>query len=361
MRVRTGNRTQEYRTVWMDGPLVRMIDQPKLPHSFRIATMRTHRETADAIRTMVVRGAPAIGATGAFGIAQAALEFRGSDVKRFRQHMRSAEKTLSSTRPTAYDLFHGIRTVMDALKGAANVVRAKEAATLAATTYADWSAENCRLIGVHGSMLIKDGAGVLTHCNAGALACVDHGTALAPMRQARDNGKKMHVFVDETRPRCQGARLTAWEMTMEGISHSLIADNAAGHFMRTGEVDIAIVGADRIAANGDVANKIGTYEKAVVAKENGIPFYVAAPSSTFDFSLASGDSIPIEERSQDEVLYMFGMTGGLFPSMRRVRIAPAGTSARNPAFDVTPAKYVKGIITERGVFRPGSIKELKGK
>ncbi len=361
MKVRTGRSVKDYRAVWLDGSTVKMINQPLLPHFFRIASFKNHKETAKSISTMVVRGAPAIGATGAFGIAQATLEFRGTDMKKFRKHMSAAEKTLASTRPTAYDLFHGIKTVMDSIKNAKSVSEAQNTATATANSYADWSATNCRLIGEHGGKLIKRGSGVLTHCNAGALACVDHGTALAPIRWAHENKKNIHVFVDETRPRCQGARLTAWEMVMEGIPHSLISDNAAGHYMQRGEIDIVIVGADRVAANGDIANKIGTYEKAVVAKENGIPFYIAAPSSTIDFKCKSGMKIPIEERSQDEVLYMFGKPDGpLAMNTARVRVAPKETKARNPAFDVTPAKYIKGIITEKGVLKPSQIKNLKG-
>ncbi|MCD6495715.1 MAG: S-methyl-5-thioribose-1-phosphate isomerase [Candidatus Aenigmarchaeota archaeon] len=359
MKVRTGKVTKEYRTVWLEGSTVRMIDQPKLPHVFSIASCRNHGQTADAIRTMIVRGAPAIGATGAYGIAQAALEFRGSSMKAFRKHMKAAEKLLSSARPTAYDLFHGIKTVMDGALSAGSVAEAKRRAVEAAGYYAEWSAENCRKIGEYGGKLIRSGYGILTHCNAGALATVDYGTALAPIRHAHHAGKKIHVFVDETRPRGQGARLTAWELAMEGIPHSLIADNAAGYFMQRGEIDMVIVGADRIAANGDVANKIGTYEKAVVAKENGIPFYAAAPSSTFDFSCRTGKSIPIEERPEEEVLYMFGKPDGIMLGKPRVRIAPRETHARNPAFDVTPAKYVKGIITEKGIFRPSQIKKLR--
>ncbi|UCD02680.1 MAG: S-methyl-5-thioribose-1-phosphate isomerase [Candidatus Aenigmatarchaeota archaeon] len=359
MKVRIGNKVRECRTVWLQGRTVKMIDQPLLPHAFRIANLRSHKETAGSISRMTVRGAPAIGATGAYGIAQATLEFRGRDMKKFRAHMKSAEKTLISTRPTAYDLFHGTKTVMDSIKHSKSVKEAQGTAVSTANSYADWSATNCRLIGEHGGKLIKKGWSILTHCNAGALACVDHGTALAPIRDAHKNRKKIHVFVDETRPRCQGARLTAWELAMEGIPHSLIADNAAGHYMQHGEIDMVIVGADRVAVNGDIANKIGTYEKAVVAKENGIPFYVAAPSSTIDFSCSSGASIPIEERSQDEVLYMFGKPDGpLSMGMLKVRIAPKETKARNPAFDVTPAKYIRGIITEKGVLRPSQIKKL---
>jgi methylthioribose-1-phosphate isomerase len=357
MKVATGGRTADYRTVWLEGGTVKMIDQRVLPHFFRIAQMRDFRQTAEAIKNMTVRGAPAIGATGAFGIAQAALQFRGNDMKKFNAHMQEAEKLLSSTRPTAYDLFHAIGTVMSSMKGAKDVTLAKEEAMSSAKAYADGSSERCRLIGMHGEKLIKSGFSVLTHCNAGALACVDYGTALAPIRAAHANGKKIHVFVDETRPRMQGANLTAWEMAMEGIPHSLIADNAAGHFMQRGEVDIVIVGADRIAANGDTANKIGTYEKAVLAKENGIPFFVAAPSSTIDLACKSGKGIPIEERSEDEVLYVWGRPDNPFYlSTERVRIAPKETHARNPAFDVTPAKYVTGIITEKGVVKPSHIR-----
>ncbi|MBN1897126.1 MAG: S-methyl-5-thioribose-1-phosphate isomerase [Candidatus Aenigmarchaeota archaeon] len=359
MKVLTGSKLKDFRTVWLEGSTVKMIDQPKLPHAFRIASFANHKQTAKSISTMVVRGAPAIGAAGAYGIAQATLEFRGSDMKRFREHMKAAEKVLASTRPTAYDLFHGIAAVMKGIKGAETVEEAKRRSVEASNYYAEWSAENCRLIGEYGGKLIKKGDSVLTHCNAGALACVDHGTALAPIRNAHHAGKKIHVFVDETRPRCQGARLTAWEMVQECIPHNLIADNAAGHFMQRGEVDIVIVGADRIAANGDVANKIGTYEKAVVAKENSIPFYVAAPSSTFDFSCKNGKSIPIEERSEDEVLFMFGKPDGIMLGRPRVRIAPKETHARNPAFDVTPARYITGIITEKGIFKPSQIKKLK--
>ena len=359
MKVKIGNKVEYFRTVWMEGPVIKMINQPLLPHRFEIYESGNHRQTAQAIKTMIVRGAPAIGATGAFGMAQAALEFRGDNLLNFKNFIKQAEKTLSSTRPTAYDLFHGIQTVLDGINTASTVGDAKKYAVSAASQYAEWSANNCRLIGEYGAKLIKNNSGILTHCNAGALACVDYGTALAPIRFAHDNGKNIHVFVDETRPRCQGAMLTAWELSMEGITHHLIADNAAGHYMQRGEVDIVIVGADRVAASGDIANKIGTYEKAVLAKENGIPFYVAAPSSTIDLKTRSGKDIPIEERSQDEVLYMSGLSEGFFKTIQRVRIAPKGTPAKNPAFDVTPAKYITGIITEKGVLRPEEIKTKK--
>jgi translation initiation factor eIF-2B subunit alpha/methylthioribose-1-phosphate isomerase len=364
MKVKIGNKVEYYRTVWLEGGIVKMINQPLLPHGFSIFESKNHKQTAEAISTMIVRGAPAIGATGAFGMAQAALEFRGKDMGKFKKSVKEAEKTLASTRPTAYDLFHGIKTVLDGINTGRTVEEAKRYAVSAANQYAEWSANNSRLIGEFGEKLIMNGSGILTHCNAGALACVDYGTALSPIRFAHSSGKKIHVFVDETRPRCQGARLTAWELAMEGIPHHLIADNAAGHYMHQGEIDIVIVGADRVAANGDIANKIGTYEKAVLAKENGIPFYVAAPSSTIDFKCKSGASIPIELRSQDEVLFMFGQVPGLLGTTggtQKVRIAPRETPAKNPAFDVTPAKYIAGIITEHGVIKPARIKMLKKK
>lgn len=330
MKVKTESGVKEFRTVWMEKTSVKLIDQPKLPHEFRLAECRTYRDTADAIKSMVVRGAPAIGATGCYGMAQAALA---------KEDLAKAEKVLSSTRPTAHDLFDGIRYFRKNYSGE-NPVGVAEA-------YANASAERCRMIGVHGAKLIKDGMRVLTHCNAGAIACVDWGTALAPLRVAKNSGVNFFVWVDETRPRFQGAGLTAWEMVQEDISHAVIADNAAGYFMSKGEVDLVIVGADRITANGDVANKIGTYEKAVLAKENGIPFYVAAPSSTIDKSLKTGKEIPIEERGVDEVHYVWGLREDGKPG--KVRITPEGSHARNPAFDVTPARYLTGYITEKGV------------
>jgi translation initiation factor eIF-2B subunit alpha/methylthioribose-1-phosphate isomerase len=263
-------------------------------------------------------------------MAQAA--FSGRD-------LGEAEKILSSTRPTAFDLFDAIKYFKANYSG--------KSPQDVADAYADASAERCRMIGVYGAKLIREGMRLLTHCNAGALACVDWGTALAPMRVASRNGVKFSVFVDETRPRLQGAKLTAWELGEEGIEHYVIADNAAGFFMSRGGVDLVIVGADRVAVNGDFANKIGTYEKAVLARENRIPFYVAAPASTFDPKTKSGKEIEIEERSADEVNFL-----------EKVRVTPQKTRARNPAFDVTPAKYVTGFITERGIKKPGELKRF---
>jgi len=248
-----------------------------------------------------------------------------------------AMKRISETRPTAYDLFKAI-----------SFMKKNEFLESAARRYGMEITGRCKKIGEIGNELIRDNSRILTHCNAGALAVVDWGTALAPMRIAHNAGKKITVFVDETRPRLQGARLTAWELAQEGIEHYIIADNAAGYFMRNGDVDLVIVGADRIASNGDFANKIGTYEKAVLAKENGIPFYVAAPGSTFDFSLPNGDLIPIEERGEEEVLEFAGN-----------RFTPELSRSRNPAFDVTPSKYVSGFITEYGIFQPSGLKSLR--
>jgi S-methyl-5-thioribose-1-phosphate isomerase len=252
-----------------------------------------------------------------------------------------AAETLRSTRPTGHDLFHAIEHMLREIGRGEDAIKAAEA-------YARLDEERCRMIGQHGLSLVKAGSRILTHCNAGALACVDVGTATAPLRLAHANGRKFLVYVDETRPRLQGMRLTAWELAQEGIDHVVIADNAAGFLMQRGEVDLVLVGADRIAANGDVANKIGTYEKAVVAKENRIPFYVAAPTSTIDFALRTGKDIPIETRSEDEVLTLDG-----------VRLGPDGTRALNPAFDVTPAEYVTAFITERGIVRPKDLDRLR--
>lgn len=330
---------KDYRSVWMDGKSVVMIDQRLIPHDFKLLELNDYSSTAQAITNMVIRGAPAIGAAACYGMAQGAL---GGDLE-------GAEKILSAARPTAYDLFDAIEYFKR------NYFEGADAQKIA-DEYADVSADRCKKIGEIGESLLEDGSRVLTHCNAGALACVDYGTALAPIRLAKANGKDIFVWVDETRPRCQGARLTAWELVQEGINHAVIADNSAGHFMYRGEVDLCIVGTDRVSANGDIANKIGTYEKAVVARENGIPFYIAAPYSTIDFSCPRGDDIPIEERDPCEVLEMWGETQGRIGS---ISIAPKGACARNPAFDVTPAKYITGIITEQGIFKPDEIAGLK--
>lgn len=346
-----------YRTVWMEGGKVRMIDQPKLPHSFEIRTLGTHRDTAEAIATMVTRGAGAIGATAGFAMAQAALEALKADD--FKAYVEKAAETIRSTRPTAQNLFYAINRVNNAIRKALPKGKkaAADAAVKEAQAIADDDAAACEAIGKNGLRLIKEGARVLTHCNAGWLAFVDWGSALSPVYAAKRAGLDPFVWVDETRPRMQGAQLTSWELLNEKVKHAIIADNAAGFFFSRGEVDLAIVGADRIAANGDVANKIGTYEKALLAREHNVPFYVAAPTSTIDFDCPGGKDIPIEERSEDEVLRMWGLSSR--GKVESIRLAPKGSRARNPAFDVTPAALIRGFITERGIVSPGELGTLR--
>ena len=342
-----------YRTIWLEGSTVYIINQQRLPHFFEIAALADHQATAQAIRDMWVRGAGAIGAAGGFGMAQVALE--APDDSGFVDYVRRGAATLAATRPTAQDLFYAIERVKQAIEGAANVAAARAAAMAVAQALADENVAAGKAIGRHGAELLPDGTRMLTHCNAGWLGCVDWGTALAPVYAAKRMGRRVFVYVDETRPRCQGAQLTAWELLNEEIAHAIVPDNASGFLMQRAEIDLVIVGADRVAANGDVANKIGTYEKAVVAHELGIPFYVAAPLSTVDPHCPDGQHIPIEERSPDEVLYAYGLLDN--GQLGRVRIAPSQSAARNLAFDVTPARYITGIITERGIFRPGNILE----
>jgi S-methyl-5-thioribose-1-phosphate isomerase len=334
----------------MEGRSVKLINQPLLPHRFEIFSADDHRATARAIREMTVRGAPAIGATAAYGMAQAIIE---APVGAGREAwILAGHELLRSTRPTAQNLFHALDRIWHAVQDLPAGQQA-EAARAEAERFALEEIEACRLIGETGAALIKDGDRVLTHCNAGWLACVDWGTALAPIYMAHRDGRRLAVYADETRPRCQGANLTAWELSQEGVACHIIADNAAGLLMRRGEVQLVITGADRIAANGDTANKIGTYEKALLAREHGIPFYIAAPFSTFDPMCPDGEAIPIEERSEEEVLYAYGWTDqGTFG---RVRLAPEGVPARNPAFDVTPASLIRGMITERGIIEPGKM------
>jgi translation initiation factor eIF-2B subunit alpha/methylthioribose-1-phosphate isomerase len=347
---------KQYRTIWYERGIIYIIDQKKIPHSFEVIELWNHNSVYNAIKDMTLRGAPAIGAAGCFGIAQAIVNY--DEEQNFQEYVNEVAEFLKSCRPTAHDLTHGIDHILSAIKNK-SPDQAKLIAEKEAQNYADNSVEACRKIGEFGEPLIKPNSNILTHCNAGALATVDYGTALAPMRIAKSLGKKFHVFVDETRPRCQGAKLTSFELLEEGISHDIIADNAAGFFMKNKKIDLVITGADRIALNGDAANKIGTYEKAVLAKENNIPLYIAAPLSTIDFNCPSGDNIPIEERDHDEVLFIWGWSdSGKF---ERVKISPEKSTARNPAFDVTPAKYITGIITEFGIFKPNEIKNLKSK
>ncbi len=339
-----------YRTVWMEGGTVHLIDQNRLPFAFALVACADHRATAEAIRDMTVRGAPAIGAAAAYALAQAFAEAPPGDPW---PYSRAARAFIEATRPTARDLFHGTEHVWTAAEAAAHPADAVRAAVEAAQALADESVACCRRIGEHGAALVPEGARVLTHCNAGWLATVDYGTALAPVYAAAAAGRRPHVWVDETRPRAQGARLTAWELGAERISHCVIADNAAAFLMSRGEVDLVIVGADRIAANGDVVNKVGTLAKAVCAKEFGVPFYVAAPPSTFDASVADGASVTIEERSADEVHFQSGPDDE--GTMRSIRVTSPGCSARNPAFDVTPARLVTAYVTECGVFPSGAL------
>ena len=340
---------------WTDNG-VRMIDQTKLPREEVYLTCRDYREVAEAIRSMVIRGAPAIGVAAAMGVALGVKNSQATTVTELRAEFDRIAETISRTRPTAVNLFWAVdrmRRVFeellagplpDAEKLAAVKSRLVEEAQ---GVLAEDVAIN-RAMGRHGAALLPDAGTVLTHCNAGALATGGYGTALGVIRAAVAAGKKLQVFADETRPFLQGARLTAWELMQDGIPVTLITDNMAGHFMKQGEIKAVIVGADRIAANGDVANKIGTYSVAVLAHVHGIPFYVAAPISTLDLRLASGDLIPIEERSSAEVTQLAGIS-----------IAPANVVARHPAFDVTPHRYVTAIVTERGVARAPFTESLR--
>lgn len=343
-----------YRTVWLKDSMVKMINQPLIPHDFKIHECMDHKETANAISTMIIRGAGAIGAAAGYGMAQAALE---APLDGFHAYIDDAAKTIKNTRPTAQNLFYAVERVYRTICNVKDLGEAGKSAVREANFIADEDAAACKKIGELGADLIQDGNRILTHCNAGWLAFVDWGSALSPVYCAKRAGKKVFVWVDETRPRCQGARLTAWELREERIDYAVIADNASGFFMNRGDVDMVIVGSDRIAANGDAANKIGTYEKAVLAKENGIPFYVAAPTSTIDWNCPAGNHIPIEERGENEVLGIMGRDEN--DHTKRIFITPKGTKARNPAFDVTPARYIAGIITEKGIVKPGELFKIK--
>ena len=366
MNVTVRGRTRHYRTVTFDtrNNRVLLIEQRLLPHEFKIVATKTFRETAAAITDMVVRGAGAIGATAAYGLAQGALAFRGADGKKFSRHIAEVFKTLAEARPTAVDPVNAMNDVLRAMKRGDSVAEKQSIALAAAEEFANEDARHCREIGAHGIQLIRNGMRVLTHCNAGWLAFVDVGSATAPMYAAQAAGRKFHVFCDETRPRSQGATLTAWELAQQGISHQIIADNAAGHLMQRGEIDLVIVGSDRtLGRTGEVANKIGTYTKAVLAKRHGIPFYVAIPLSTIDWNLKRGFDIPIEDRHESEVLGAWGVEQSLkskgeglkFGKRTYVRVANPGSGARNPGFDVTPAELITGIITPAGIFKPSEL------
>ena len=356
MNVTVRGRTRHYRTVTFDRArnAVLLVEQRLLPHEFKIVATRDFRETAAAIHDMVVRGAPAIAATAAYGLAQGALAFRGRGLEKFSAHVETVCQILKAARPTAVDPVNAMNTVRAAMRPGKTVGERQALALAAAEEFADEDVRHCEVIGRHGVKLIRNGMRILTHCNAGWLACVDIGTATAPLYAAQAQDKKFHVFCDETRPRSQGATLTAWELAQQKISHQVIADNAAGHLMQRGEIDLVIVGSDRtLGRTGEVTNKIGTYTKAVLAKRHGIPFYVAIPLSTIDWYLKSGFDIPIEERHESEVLGAWGVVERLKGGERiYVRVANPTSGARNPGFDVTPPDLVTGIITPAGIFEP---------
>jgi len=325
-----------------DGVL-RLIDQTRLPTELVYVRCSTYKEVASSITDMIVRGAPAIGVTAAYGIAIGASAINAGTKEAFLKELEDICSVIRSTRPTAVNLFWAVdRMYNKALDNRdSDPDTIKELLVSEAVKMDHEDVEINKALGSHGSKLISDGFTILTHCNAGALATCDYGTALGVIRAARDSGKNINVYADETRPYLQGARLTAWELLQDGIPVTLICDNMAGHFMKSGAIDCVIVGADRIATNGDTANKIGTYSVAVLARENNIPFYVAAPISTIDFSIETGDSIPIEERKAAEVTHIKG-----------IQLAPDGIKVANPAFDVTPNRYITAIITEKGVLYP---------
>lgn len=336
-------RTLEWVASAAGAPLLRLIDQRRLPTSVEFLECRTSDEVADAIRKMAVRGAPAIGAAAAFGLVLGAREAASAVGTDFREAFEAACRRMAGTRPTAVNLFWAIDRMQrrfEALlpQGVQAVVAGLEAEALA---IAEEDVAINRCIGRNGAAVIRGGDGILTHCNTGSLATAEYGTALGVIRAAHEEGKGIHVYVDETRPFLQGARLTLWELMQEGIPATLITDNMAGYVMKKGLVQVVVVGADRVAGNGDVVNKIGTYSVAVLARAHRIPFYVAAPLSTVDLGMARGDDVPIEERDPSEVTHLFG-----------VQVAPEGADVLNPAFDVTPSELVTGIITERGIARP---------
>jgi S-methyl-5-thioribose-1-phosphate isomerase len=330
MRVNLPGGPRDVKAVWWEAGEVRMIDQRALPERFEILPCRSVEDVARAIESMAVRGAPAIGVTAAYGVALAGETGAEAAIGR-----------LGRTRPTGRDLFHALDWMAARARSGGDLVEAAKA-------YAAAGEETCRLIGMAGEPLLPEGCRVLTHCNAGALATGDHGTATAPMRRAHELGRRLFVWVSETRPRLQGARLTAWELAQEGIDHAILADGACGVLFARKQVDLVLVGADRITASGDFANKVGTYEKAVLAREHGVPFYVAAPLSTFDLATERGEAIPIEERSEEEVTEVGG-----------VAVANPGSRAFNPAFDVTPARLVTAFVTEKGIMRPEQVRSLR--
>jgi len=367
MNVRIGGRRKHFRTVTFnaDQNAVMLIEQRLLPHDFQIVAANDYRQTAGAIRNMVVRGAGAIGATAAYGLAQGVRAFSGKDLERFARHVSTVYCTIKAARPTAVDPVNAMKTVLAAMQLGASVAEKQALALAAAEEFANEDVRHCEELGRHGARLIRNGMRVLTHCNAGWLAFVDVGSATAPLYAAQAQGRKFQVYCDETRPRCQGATLTAWELAQQGIRHQVIADNAAGHLMQRGEIDLVIVGSDRtLGRTGEVANKIGTYTTAVLAHHHQIPFYVAIPLSTIDWKLRSGFDIPIEERCESEVLGAWGVIESGKPGAAKlkplppvyVRVANPGSSAVNPGFDVTPPELITGIITPAGILKPRELR-----
>jgi methylthioribose-1-phosphate isomerase len=353
------------RPIWLDTDpfIVKVIDQRQLPHTVGIVALKTPEDVVMAIRDMVVRGAPLIGVTAAYGVYLSVVNSK--DHGDPEGYLKDACRRIQSSRPTAVNLFWAVERMVKRVCGIPNFSDKLEAARQEAECITAAEVENCRMIGVHGLSVLQRLAAersekplqVLTHCNAGWLACVEHGTATAPIYAAYDAGLPIHVWVDETRPLNQGARLTAWELGQRGVPHTVITDNAGGHLMQHGLVDVVIVGSDRATRTGDIANKIGTYLKALAAKDNGIPFYVALPSSTFDWGMRNGlMDIPIEIRDPDEVRYVQGQSDG---RLCRVLIPPESSPAANYAFDVTPARLITGLMTERGVCRPDESDILK--
>ena len=345
-----------FKTIEWTSDGVRMIDQTLLPGEEIYRTYRTYHEVAEAIRSMVIRGAPAIGVAAAMGVALGVKNSRAKNLAELRSEFETVADTISKTRPTAVNLFWAVKRMRAKFEDSLAGTGSEDEKIDRAKTFLEQEAQRVlaediavnEAMGRHGATLLKDSSTILTHCNAGALATGGYGTALGVIRAAVEEGKKLSVFADETRPFLQGARLTAWELAKDGIPVTVITDNMAGHFMKQSKIQAVIVGADRIAANGDVANKIGTYTVAVLARENQIPFYVAAPLSTIDLELASGEEIPIEERSPEEVTHWRG-----------IQTAPENVSARHPAFDVTPHRYVTAIITEHGIARSPYTESLK--
>jgi len=362
LKVRVGSTSQNYHSLWWDSKkqTLNLIDQRKLPFVFEIYQAKKVQEVCSAIKEMVVRGAPLIGVTAAYGLVLAAKKYRGSSFTGLQKEVSHAKALLEQTRPTAVDLFNCLEIMTATLLPDQSVEENIQLLEKQAQNLLELTLEECKKIGIIGQEIFTTEINnVLTYCNAGALATIDYGTALAPIREAHNRGKEIKVFVPETRPRLQGGRLTAWELAQEGIPHQIITDNAIGYFMRKGEIDVVLVGADRIALNGDIANKIGTFMVSVLAKELGVPFYVAAPFSTFDNQRETGKEIPIEERAGAEVRTVLCVENAQDQKPQRRIIHNLTSPNRNPAFDITPAENISGIITAGGILKPPLSEAIK--